>query len=56
MGHRVPHSLRAFAEERMSEAIANPNWLRDKFKEITDFGVTNEAAMDAEANAHFGLC
>ena len=45
--------FQAFAEERMSEAIANPDLLRDKFKEIMDFGVANEASMDAEANAHF---
>jgi hypothetical protein len=45
--------FQAFAEERMSEAIANPDLLRDKFKEIMDFGIANEAAMDAEANAHF---
>ncbi len=37
----------------MSEAIANPDLLWDKFKEIMDFGVANEAFMDAEANAHF---
>jgi hypothetical protein len=45
--------FQAFAEERMSEAIANPDLLRDKFKEIMDFGIANEASMDAEANAHF---
>lgn len=37
----------------MSEAIANPSLWRDKFKEIMDFGVVNEASMDAEANARF---
>jgi hypothetical protein len=29
--------LQGFAEERMNEAIANPDLLRDKFKEIMDF-------------------
>jgi hypothetical protein len=45
--------FQAFAEARMSEAIANPDQFRDKFKEIMDFGIANEASMDAEANAHF---
>jgi hypothetical protein len=45
--------FQTFAEERMSEAIANPDLLRDKFKEIMDFGIANEASMDAEVNAHF---
>ena len=45
--------FQAFAEGRMSEGIANPDLLRDKFKEIMDFGFANEASMDAEANAHF---
>jgi hypothetical protein len=45
--------FQAFAEARMSEAIANPDQFRDKFKEIMDFGFANEASMDAEANAHF---
>lgn len=45
--------FQVFAEERMSEAIANPDLLRDKFKEIMDFGIANEASMDAEAIAQF---
>ncbi len=45
--------FQAFVEERMREAIANPDLLQAKFKEITDFGFTNETSMDAEANAHF---
>jgi len=45
--------FKAFVEERMREAIANPDLLQAKFKEITDFGFANEASMDAEANAHF---
>jgi hypothetical protein len=46
--------FQAFAEGRMSEAIANPVLLRDKFKEIMDFGFVNESSMDAEAKTHFG--
>jgi len=45
--------FQAFAQERMNEAIANPDQFRDRFKEIVDFGIANEALMDAEANAHF---
>jgi hypothetical protein len=45
--------FQAFAQKRMSEAIANPDQFRDRFKEIMDFAVANETAMDAEANAYF---
>lgn len=45
--------FQAFVQERMNEAIANPVQFRDRFKEILDFAVANEASMDAEANAHF---
>jgi hypothetical protein len=34
----------------MREAIANPDLLQARFKEIMDFGFANEASMDAEAN------
>jgi hypothetical protein len=37
----------------MKDAIANPDLLQGKIKEIMDFGIANEASMDAEANAHF---
>ena len=47
------NDFKAFAEERMREASASPDLLQAKFKEIMDFGVANEASMDAEANAHF---
>jgi len=45
--------FQAFAQERMSEAIANPDRFRDRFKEVMDFAVANETAMDVEANAYF---
>lgn len=45
--------FRAFAQEKMSEGIANPDQFREKFKEILDFAVANETSMDAEANAYF---
>jgi hypothetical protein len=45
--------FQAFAQERMSEALANPNQFRDRFMEIVDFAVANETSMDAEANAYF---
>jgi hypothetical protein len=45
--------FQAFAQERMSEAIANPDQFSDRFKDILDFAVANETSMDAEANAYF---
>jgi hypothetical protein len=42
-----------FAGERMAEAIANPDLLHAKLKEIVDFGFANQTSMDVEANAHF---
>jgi hypothetical protein len=45
--------FQAFAQERIGEGIAHPEQFRDKFKEVFDFAVANESAMDAEANAYF---
>ncbi len=45
--------FQAFAQERMAQGLANPDQFRDRFKEILDFAVANEAPMDAEANAYF---
>jgi hypothetical protein len=45
--------FQAFARERISEGIANPDQFRNRFKEVLDFAVANQASMDAEANAYF---
>jgi hypothetical protein len=42
-----------FANDRMTEAIADPQQFHNKVKDILDFAVANETSMDGEANAHF---
>jgi hypothetical protein len=44
--------FQAFVDERMREAMVNPELLQAKFKEIMDFGFANEA-MDADAKDYF---
>lgn len=45
--------FQVFAQERVREGLANPDQFRDRFKEVLDFAVANEASMDAEANTYF---
>ena len=45
--------FQAFVQERMRHAIANPEQFRDRFKDVMDYAVANEALMDADANAYF---
>lgn len=45
--------LQAFAQKRISEGIAEPEKFPEKFREVMDFAVANEASMDAEANAFY---
>lgn len=45
--------FQAFVQERMAQAIANPEQFRDRFKDVMDYAVANEALMDTEANAYF---
>jgi hypothetical protein len=45
--------FQAFAQQRISEGIAEPEKFPEKFREVMDFAVANEASMDAEANAFY---
>jgi hypothetical protein len=45
--------FQVFVEERMGEAISDPDLLQANLKEIMDFGFANEASMDSEAKTYF---
>jgi hypothetical protein len=45
--------FQAFVQEHMGRAIANPEQFRDRFKDVMDYAVANEALMDADANTYF---
>jgi hypothetical protein len=42
-----------FAQVRIADGLDNPQRLQAKVKEVFDFAVANENAMDAEAKAYF---
>jgi hypothetical protein len=42
-----------FAQQRLMDAIVNPELFRDRFKEVLDFAVANESSMDDEAKAYY---
>lgn len=53
MGTITMKQFQEFAQQRIREGIVNPLLFSAKLKEIFDYAVANEAAMDAEANAYF---
>jgi hypothetical protein len=45
--------FQAFAQQRIADGLTNPQQFSSKLREVLDFAVANEAAMDEEANAYF---